>query len=215
MSSTVNDRFILAEETALKAKFEGLQVTSPKVIDVDVWFRWPNKEIREVRYPFIALDLADVQKSDRREHSGGPFELFYAPHNYAPRFDPEVGARVAEEWPVPYDLIYTATIVTLDPRHDRELKYKLLGDKARLPHRWAFLQVEDGTVRRLDVLDVSHTTARDAKRTQFFTVFTLNVESELFAGTVEDLRRVSGVAMTLRDLTSGLTQQLPLVTSTP
>lgn len=208
MASTINNRFILAEETALKAKFEGLQVTSPKVIDVDVWFRWPNKEIREVRYPFIAIDLADVSKSDRREHSGGPFELFYEPHNYEATYDPEVGARVADEWPVPYDLIYTVTVVTLDPRHDRELKFKLLGDRNRIPHRWAHLQVEDGTVRRLDVLDVEHTSIRDANRTQFFTVFTLNVESELFAVTVEDLLRVTSVSLTLREIITGVTEEI-------
>lgn len=213
MVSTVNDRFILAEETALKAKFDGLSVTDPRnsgVLPVDVWFRWPNKEIREIRYPFVSLDLADTVKADRREHSGGPHPLYYPAHNYEPTLDVSEGVAIAQEWPIPYDLVYTATVVSLDPRHDRQLKYTLLGDRDRIPQRWAYLEVEDETTRRLDVVDVTSTVSRDASRTTFFTIFTLNVESELFIGEVADIWRAQTVSITLKELLTDLTEELNL-----
>ena len=214
MTSTVNDRFILAEEVALKARCEGLGVHDPRdpdgdLIDVDVWFRWPNKEIREVKYPFISLDLADIQKSDRREHSGAPYELGdYEPRNYEPTIID--GAPMAREWPTPFDLIYTATIVSLDPRHDRELKFKLLGDRARFPYRGGYLIAEDGATRYFETLSVDTPVARDAKRTQFFTIFTIRVESELFVGQVEDIHRVQIASITLKELLTGVTEELQI-----
>lgn len=188
---TINDRFVLAEESALKAKVSGLKVTYPKDIDVDVWFGWPNKEIREVTYPFIVLNLADVVKADYREHSGGRFELSYLPHNY--EGDPENPhlAPVAQEWPTPYDIFHFVTVVSLDPRHDRELTYKLLGDRARLPMRWAHLHIpEDGTDRRIDVVDLNSTVERGPTMTQWATTWSLKTESELFVGEVGDVWRV-------------------------
>lgn len=215
MTPTVNDRFILAEETALKAKFEGLGVHDPRdpdgdLIPVDVWFRWPNKEIREVKYPFISLDLADVVKSDRREHQGMPFPLSYVPRGYEPVADENISVLVAQDWPVPYDFVYTVTVASLDPRHDRELKFKLLGDADRLPHRLAYLETEDGTVRRLDILSIDNRVMRVDQRQLFMTVFTLNVESELFASRVEETFRVLHATWWLKETTSGLTEQISL-----
>ena len=213
MTSTVNDRFILAEEVALKARCEGLGVHDPRdpdgaLLPVDVWFRWPNKEIREVKYPFISLDLADIVKSDRREHSGAPFELRYEPHNYESTI--QDGARMAQEWPTPFDLVYTVTIVSLDPRHDRELKYKLLGDRARFPYRGGYLEAADEATRYFETLSVDTPVARDAKRTQFFTVFTIRVETELFVGQVEDIHRVQIASITLKELITGVTEELQI-----
>lgn len=210
MVSTVNDRFILAEETALKAKFDGLEVDDPRggKLPVDVWFRWPNKEVREIRYPFVALDLADTVKADRREHSGGPYPLRYEPHNYEVTIPGDDGVRMAPEWPTPYDLVYTASVVSLDPRHDRQLKWSLLGDKDRLPHRWAYLLVEDGTGRRLDVVDVTSTVSRHPEKTQFFTIFTLIVETELFVGEVKDVWTAQSISVTLKELITGVTEHI-------
>ena len=208
MVFAVNDRFILAEETALKAKLEGLGVRDPRdpegeLLPVDVWFRWPNKEIRQVRYPFVALDLAGMVKSDRREHSGGPFPLEYTPPNLDELGEDE--AYTAATWPTPYDLTYTATVVALDPRHDRELKARLLGDPTRLPHRGGYLAVEDETLRRLETLGVDNHVVRDGARTQFMTVFTLNVETELFVSEIEEIRRAEVVSVTLKEILSGIT----------
>ena len=209
MPLSVNERFILAEETALKAKVSGLQVTYPKNIDVDVWFGWPNKEVREVTYPFIVINLADVVKADHREHSGGRFELTYLPPNY--EGDPENPhlAPVADEWPTPYDIYHLVSVVTLDPRHDRELKAKLLGDRTRLPTRWAHLLTEDGTDRRVDVIDVASSVERGSMTTQWFTTWTLKTESELFVGEVSDVWRVfDRVHITLNAIGTDIVEEI-------
>jgi hypothetical protein len=193
----INDRFILAEDAALKEKVSGLRVTYPRNIDVGAWFRWPDKELRDVKRPFIAVELADFTKSERREHQGAPFELGYTPRN-APERVEENSTLIAEEWPTPYDLIYSVTVVSSDPRHDRELKYKLVGDPARLPTRWAYLEIEDGTTRRLDVLGIDSFVQRSSSLTEFYTVFSIRVESELFVSQIHEVRTVfSGANITL------------------
>lgn len=213
---TINDRFVLAEELALKSKVSGLQVTYPKAIDVDVWYGWPNSEIREVTYPFIVIALADIQKSDRREHQGAPFQISYPARNYATTIGDPNGLARAEEWPTPYDIYHTITTVCLDPRHDRELKYKILGDKTRIPTRWAYLEVEDETARRLETVDITSSVERDAYKTEWFTTWTVLTESELFVGTVEDAYRVfSQVNISLRVDDSDLVEQITTVGSTP
>lgn len=214
MPPGLNERFILAEDEALKRKFEGLSVTYPNARSVDVWFRWPNKEVREVSHPFIAVDLVDVAKSDRREHSGMPYELDYAPVGFdAATINPDTEALVADEWPTPYDLIYSVTVATLDPRHDRELKHKILGDRNRLPHRMGYLEIpEDQTVRRLDIIDITSTSGRTGDNaTEFYTIFTVRVESELFPGEVtEALRAINGVnILAMTETTSGLREEYP------
>lgn len=208
----LNERFILAEDEALRRKFQGLSVTYPRPRAVDVWFRWPNKEVREVTHPFISIDLVDLLKADRREHSGMPYELDYAPVGFdAAAVDPSTDALVADEWPTPYDLIYSITVATLDPRHDRELKHKILGDRNRLPHRFAFLEIpEDQTIRRLDIIDVTSTSGRTGDNaTEFYTIFTVRVESELFPGEVEEkLRAINGVNLIgITETTSGLREE--------
>ena len=186
-SSTINERFILAEDGALKAKFSGLEVTYPKKHPVDVWYRWPNAELREVKRPYIALNLVNIMKADHREHAGANHVLGYEPYGFdSGEVDPETGYAVAEHWPTPYDLTYTVTTVTADPRHDRELMIKMLGDRHLLPWRLAYLEIpEDHTLRRVDVLDVTENARRDTNNDiEYRRVWTINVESELFVGDV-------------------------------
>jgi len=212
MPAVLNERFVLAEETALKAKFQGLTVTDPKdpsgatTVAVDVWFRYPDPEVRTVKYPFIVLDFVDMQKADHREHSGNGLEVPYVPYGMEwESGDPPI---VADEWPTPYDLYYTVSVYTLDPRHDRELKIKLLADPVRLPHRLAYLELEDGTTRRLDVLDVSPQVRRDAEKTEHVTIFTVLVESELFPATVDKIAMPTTADLTLVETQSGITEEI-------
>ena len=188
MATLLNERFILAEDAALKRKFEGLQVTYPKPIDVDVWYRWPNKEVRDISWPFIAIDLVDFVKADHREHQGGPMSLeradgTYTPYGFTPAVDPGF-VTIASDWPTPYDLYYTVTVVTKDPRHERELLAKFLGRYDLAPHRWGFIEIpEDGTVRRFETVSVNDLTGRNAASDiEYRRVYTVRLESELFVG---------------------------------
>jgi hypothetical protein len=204
----LNERFILAEDAALKRKLEGIKVTYPRERDVSVWFRWPNKETRETGRPFITIDLIDVVKSDHREHSGGPFPLDYEPHGYESTIEEDTGLAVAEDWPIPYDLYYAVTTWASDPRHDRQLLARLLGDRGLIPHRMGFLEIpEDGTTRRLDTLSVTDNTGRDSNNdVEFRRTFTLRVESELFTAFVNDVLIPGRLVIELSDTESDLTE---------
>lgn len=206
----LNERFILAEDQALKAKLSGLQVTYPTAKNVGVWFRWPNKELREVERPFITIDLIDVVKASHREHAGGPFELEYRPYGYTDRVLDTAAGAVATDWPVPYDLIYGITTWASDPRHDRQLMAKLLGDLNLIPHRLGLLYIpDDQTYRRLDTLDIRDHTGLDSNNdTEFRRTFTIRVESELFTAFVEEVLRPARLTLTLSDMNSDLREEV-------
>lgn len=211
----LNTRFILAEDAAIKTKFSGLQVDYPQLRDVDIWFRWPNKEVRDVVYPYITVDLADVVKADHREHAGTGHRLGYMPYGYEPVEDLESDQAaahvlgIAPEWPTPYDLIYTVTTFARDPRHDRQLMARLLGDRDLLPWRMAYLEIpEDGTIRRMDLLDITDFTSRNANQdTEFRRAFTVRVESELFVGSVKDVMAAHELFIVLTETASGLSEE--------
>lgn len=206
MATQLNERFVLAEDAAVKRKFEGMQVSYPQPRNVGVWFRWPNKEIRDVTWPFIAIDLVDIVKASHREHQGSPFSLMrsdgpYEPYGYDADEQLIDGGwvPVAEEWPTPYDLFYTITVACRDPRHERELLTKMLGQKNLAPHRWGFLEIpEDNTTRRFETVSVNDMTGRNsANDIEYRRVYTIRVESELFTGWVEDKLRPSLATLVL------------------
>ena len=213
MATGLNERFVLAEDAALKRKLEGLKVSWPRETDVDVWFRWPNKEIREIEWPFIVIDLVDITKADHREHQGGPVPLTYAPYGYNPtEGGPEDNwVPMAEDWPTPYDLVYTVTVATKDPRHERQLLGQFLGRLDLVPHRWGFLEIpEDGSVRRLETVGVDTLTRRNsANDIEHLRVYTVRVESELFTGWVEDVLRPGILRMSLKDRVTGFEEEVP------
>lgn len=207
MATGLNERFVLAEDAAVKRKFEGLEVTYPKALPVDVWYRWPNKEIRDVEWPFIAIDLVDIVKADHREHQGSPFSLMrsdgpYLPHGYTldQALIDEGWVPVAEEWPTPYDLFYTVTVSCKDPRHERELLTKFLGQLDLAPHRWGFIEIpEDGTTRRFETVAVNDQTGRNAANdVEYRRIYTVRVETELFTVFIEDKLKPSLVSVVLK-----------------
>lgn len=201
MPPVLNSRFILAEEAAMKAKFSGLKVINDWLPgkpehDVKVWFQFPNDEVRTQTRPSITINLVDVAKADHREHAGGPHEIGYIPYGWPTPGPTE--AVVADDWPTPYDLYFVVTTWASDPRHDRQLFNRLIGDRHLLPHRLGYLELEDGTIRRLELISVDDRTGRDqGGNREFRRAFTLRVESELFTGEVEAIRRAGTLVIDL------------------
>ncbi|MCA1784092.1 MAG: hypothetical protein ABR616_09700 [Dermatophilaceae bacterium] len=215
MATQLNEKFVLAEDAALKRKFEGLKVSYPKERDVGVWFRWPNKEIRDVTWPLIALDLVDIVKASHREHQGGPVSLERADGPYTPYgFEPDLNApeftAIAEDWPTPYDLFYTVTVACKDPRHERELLAKMLGQMDLAPHRWGFIEIpEDGTVRRFETVAINDQTGRNsANDIEYRRVYTVKIETELFTGWVEDKLKPSLISVVLTANDTDIEEQI-------
>ena len=62
--------FLLAEDQALKEKFSGIQLVDDRdsTRDVQVFFRYPEGET-ERTYPFITIELLDINHAANRQHS--------------------------------------------------------------------------------------------------------------------------------------------------
>lgn len=183
--------FLEFEDRALKRKFTNeLTVSDPKNASrgVDIWFRYPDKEVRDVSYPFITLAFSGLRKADEREERGTT-RLHYMPGGGAPA-DPTDATALVTEIPIPYEIYYTVTTHCRDPRHDRQLLSQLLQYNARLSMRNAWLEVEeDNTIRRLDVIGMDPADYRDnAQKYVHRKVFTISVSAEIFPSAIVETK---------------------------
>jgi hypothetical protein len=173
--------FLLAEDQALKEKFTGIQLVDDRdtTRDVSVFFRYPEGET-EKKFPFITLELLDVNHATNRQHSD---QYIYAFRGTPPSGQPSGHYSTAGDqdtftyWPdtttnvstltangptslpfvsalehVPVDLLYQVTTFTRTALHDRALQSHILTKVA--PFRRGFLDVGvDGTQRHMALLD--------------------------------------------------------------
>ena len=174
--------FLLAEDQALKAKFSGIQLSDDKdaTRDVQVFFRYPEGET-EKRYPFITLELMDINYASGRQHSD---TMIYAFKGTAPTGQGDGHYSTADNpgtftyWPdhtddvstltgyagstdspflsslehVAVDLIYQVTTFTRSAIHDRYLQAHILTKIAPFRRGWLGVPA-DQTFRHMDMLD--------------------------------------------------------------
>lgn len=185
-SIPVNTEFLLAEDAAIKDAVSGLTVPADREaagnIDVGVWFRWPQREYGDALFPFITIDLVGVQFDAERAHSYNYDDMHYLPDT-SPVAATPVNYRTP--YPVPVKLLYLVATHTRSARHDRILLSTLLG--SRLPLRFGGLYVpQDGTIRRLDVLDIGESNDYDSlKKRVFRRMFTIGVSAEMLPEEVD------------------------------
>ena len=79
--------------------------------------------------------------------------------------------------PIPVNIDYQITTYARQPRHDREILAELM--YTRLPLRFGTLSLDDNTIRRLDVLDISKRDITEAGKRLFVNAFTVRVSSEI------------------------------------
>lgn len=154
-------------------------VTNGVLRKVSVYFGQPDQEIREQSYPYITIDMIDIAEDPARAHRG------LTKPSYLP--DPSTnqsGAAYDEEtdnwyihWPIPVNIDYQITAYSRQPRHDRQILGQMLSNK--IPMRFAVLEPDDGTVRRLDLLDVSKRDVTEQGKRLFVNAFTVRVSSEI------------------------------------
>ena len=118
--------FLLAEDEAIKAMVSGITVPerpgSTETTEVLVWFRFPEGE-RQIRYPFITLDLITVEPA---------FELFTSVYNneleglYQPSVSPTIpplgpGGLTTYSIPnyLPFRLVYQIMVHCRSSLHER------------------------------------------------------------------------------------------------
>lgn len=178
--------FLLSEDKALRDLLTNMTVTDQKSVTeegpqrkVGVWFGQPDQEIRNQSYPYITIDMIDIAEDFTRSMRGRA-KLPYAA-------DPEIIGEDTEwdpdlhdwdtTWPIPVNIDYQVTTYARQPRHDREILAQLLYTK--IPLRFAVLEIDDNTVRRLDVLDVSKRDITEQGKRLFVNAITVRVSSEI------------------------------------
>ena len=179
--------FLLSEDEALKTYFTGLTVPerpgSAKTMPVGVWFRWPEGE-RQIKYPFITLDLIDVAPAYdlwTSEYVVDPVGL-YQP-DQLPLIPPPPQYSGYQLRPyLAFRLAYQVSVHSRSALHDRYLNSLFFTDI--LPPRPFWMGVDtDNTWRRCDLVDfaqadMSETTESGSKRI-FRKVYTISMLAEI------------------------------------
>lgn len=189
--------FLLSEDQALRDLLLNMTVTDQKAATtvggtrkVSVWFGQPDQEIRSQSYPYITIDMIDIAEDYMRAMRGK------AKPDY---ITPPVGINTATQdweidWPIPVNIDYQITTYARQPRHDREILAQIL--YTRIPLRFAVLEPDDGTVRRLDVLDIAKRDVTEAGKRLFVNVIRVRVSSEIAPATFKEMYKVLQVQVT-------------------
>ncbi len=198
--------FILSEELALRNALIGMKVHDQKSDSLNqgrpvrVYFGQPDQELTDQLYPYIVIEMIDIQRDIAREMRGlvkpeymsDPEEILLADGSTAP-FDPEVN-----DWyihlPIPVAIDYQITTFSRQPKHDRSILSQLLG--RRLPFRFGQLDLDDGTVRRLELMDVSKRDITEQAKRLFVNVFTVRVISEIVEIEIHALYKAQTIDIT-------------------
>ncbi len=187
------------EDAALKTKLGGISVVDLKAPapgrTVPVYYRFPQKEWREVTYPFITLDLVAINEALDRAHRGEIY-MRYVPEGFTVTNTNDPDTKILTDFPIPVDLIYTATTWARFPEHDRQIQAAMLGN-GKIPFRFGWLEVRN-TIRRLDNLGLTPADTIDENRkTLFRKIYTMRVSAELFPGLIAEVARVRKVVLNM------------------
>lgn len=200
-------KFILAEEYALKAWLQGMEVSDEKspVRQVKVWFGYPDVEVRDQTFPYVTIDLIDIAPANDRQWSG----YIYDEDKRGTQI-PQEGYLYKNEAPVAYDLSYQLTTYARHPRHDRSLMYQILN---KFPSKFGYLAIPnqlgtevgyrsmflDGFVKR-DVIETDSGSRRLLRN-----VFTIRIVSEMTPETANAIKTVEYVDIntTITNIPSG------------
>lgn len=184
--------FLLSEDKALRLKLQGMTVHDQKADggdtprSVGVWFGQPDQEVRGQNYPYVTIDMVDLQRDTTREMRG-----YGALPSYVDQSGVPEGQALEGNLPIPVNIDYQITAYSRQPRHDREILAQLLG--INLPIRFGYLEIEDGTIRRLDVLSVSKRDVTESAKRLFVNAITVRVSSELPVDTYNQVYNVLSV----------------------
>ena len=196
--------FLLSEDEALRKYLQGITVNDQRAAgddvprQVGVWFGQPDQELRNQSYPYITIDMIDIQRDAAREMRGritGTVEQF---GYLGPTEESDLGWDV--ELPIPVNIDYQITTYARQPRHDRELLAQLLYTKLTL--RFAQLELNDNTVRRLEVLDVAKRDSVEQGKRLFINAVTVRVTSEIAQASYKEYYKVENIDIPEPEITN-------------
>lgn len=195
--------FLISEDEALRKKLQGMTVTDQKADGtagsrpVGVWFGQPDQEIRAQGYPYITIDMLDIQRDQAREMRGTVAPWYLDPA------DPNANGFEID-LPIPVTIDYQITSYARHPRHDRAIVSQLLHE--RFPIRFGYLSVDAGwvdadgnpqhTLRRLDIMDVNKRDVTEQAKRLFVNVITVRVSSEVSVDTARQIYSVTSINIT-------------------
>lgn len=178
--SYASENWILDEDRALRDHLKGVVASDyqNQQRPVEVWFGHPDQELREQKYPYITVDLVNIQEGIDRVHRGDYYvKEVPAWWNMKPLETWQIGYLM--EMPTPVDLDYQVSTWARNPRHDRQILQQLItGGRTTL--RGGLLFTAEGKSRRLDFLGHSKRDMVDADGKRLFNnVFRIRVSSEV------------------------------------
>lgn len=171
--------FLYAEDKALKTHLQGIYVqdTKDSTRPVKVWFGYPDVELKAQEYPYMVIDLFDIQPANDRQASG-----FWIDNTNRGTQQPATNSRYTYYAPVVYDLYYQVSTYARHPRHDRTIIFEMLNRK--IPGKFGHLIVPqangNGVVARHMFLEgfVKRDSIEDGRRL-LRNVFSIRVVSEM------------------------------------
>lgn len=176
---SLDDAFIFAEDKALKTHLQGITISDLKdnQRSVKVWFGYPDVELRAQEYPYMVIDLYDIQPANDRQSSG-----MWTDNTNRGTETPVENQTYTYYAPQTYDLYYQVSSYSRHPRHDRGIMLNMLNSK--IPGKFGHLMVPQengiGTVARHMFLEgfVKRDSIEDGRRL-FRNVFSIRVVSEM------------------------------------
>ena len=189
--------FILAEDAALKTYLSGITVADEKSAsrNVQVWFGYPDVEIRQQSFPFITIELINIMYARERQHSG-----YYYDSDHQGTQTSVAGQYDGYEVPVAYDLVYQVSSYSRHPRHDRALAFQLA---RKFPQTRGYLPVANdlgtSTASRHMFLDsfakLDRAEGENGNKRILRNIYTVRVVSEMTPDIVASLVGVSNVSI--------------------
>ena len=201
--------FLISEDEALRNLLLGMVVTDQKAASgadtnrsVKVYFGQPDQEVRSQSYPYIVIDMIDIAEDTQRAMRGFVKPSYLADPDVMPAVqgvNPETpyDSTVNDwqiHWPIPVNIDYQVTTYARQPRHDRQILSQILYTK--IPMRFAVLEPDDGTVRRLDLLDISKRDVTEQGKRLFVNALTVRVSSEIAETTYNQLYKALNINVT-------------------
>lgn len=201
--ATLGYGWLIAEDHAMKKYLQGMTVTDanapPAGRPVKVWFRQPEQEAVERTFPYVTIDLVDINEANERAVVN---KLKVSTMRYSPP-DPlpaqVEGHTLVAERPVPVDLYYQITVVSRNAIHDRQLQAWLW---RKFPGKWGALYVpNDETARTMQLTGAASASDidPDGKRT-FRHIFTVSVASELWPTVIKNIQNMDTMNITIEDV---------------
>jgi hypothetical protein len=191
--------FLLSEDEAMRKRLQGMVVQDQKSdgdgVDrqVRAYFGQPDQEITAQLYPYITIDLLEIQRDTMREMRGLVSPEYLSKGDFNPETE---GFEI--EMPIPVYLTYQITTYSRHPRHDRAILSQLMTD--RLP-RFGYLEVVEksatvnqtttvlSTLRRMDVINVTKRDVTEQAKRLFVNSITVRVSSEIAQGLYRNVNK--------------------------